>query len=74
VKLSELEKGDRAIIKKIDTDEALKGRLFSFGMARGSKLSVEIYSIAKQTVSVMVDDTLIGLRVSEAKQIEVEKI
>lgn len=74
MKLSDLEKGDRAIIKKVDTDEELKGRLVSFGIARGSELSVEIYSIAKQTVSIMVDDTLIGLRVSEAKQIEVEKI
>jgi len=74
MRLSELTKGDRAIIKKIDTSEALKERLTSFGVARGSELSIEMYSLAKQTVSILVDDTLIGLRVSEARQIEVEKI
>ena len=74
MKLSQLTKGDRAIIKKVDTDEALKGRLVSFGITRGSELSVEACSLAKQTISIMVDDTLIGLRVSEAKHIEVEKI
>jgi Fe2+ transport system protein FeoA len=74
MKLSQLTKGDRAIIKKIDTDESLKSRLISFGVARGSELSIEAYSLAKQTVSILVDDTLIGLRVSEARHIEVEKI
>jgi len=74
MKLSELKKGDRAIIQRVDTDEALKGRLISFGVARGSELTIEACSLAKQTVSILVDDTLIGLRVSEAKQIEVEKI
>ncbi|NEW61241.1 ferrous iron transport protein A [Sulfurovum sp. bin170] len=74
MKLSELKKGDRAIIKKIDTDESLKSRLVSFGVARGSELSIEAYSVGNQTVEILVDGTLIGLRRSEAVDIEVEKI
>ena len=74
MRLSDLTKGDRAIILKIDTDESLKQRLLSFGVARGSKFSIEACSIAKQTVEILVDGTLIGLRRSEAIDIEVEKI
>ena len=74
MKLSELHKGDRAIIKKIESSEDLKIRLASFGVVRGSELSVEACSIAKQTIEIMVDDTLIGLRGEEASKIEVEKL
>lgn len=74
MKLSELQKGDKAVIVKINTDESLKTRLVSFGVARGSQLSVEACSLGKQTMEIMVDDTLIGLRVDEAGKIEVEKM
>ena len=74
MKLSELHKGDRAMIKKIDSSEDLKIRLASFGVVKGVELSVEACSIGKQTMEIMVDDTLIGLRAKEAKEIEVEKL
>ncbi len=74
MKLSELQKGDRAMIKKIESSEDLKVRLASFGVVRGSELSVEACSIGKQTMEILVDDTLIGLRAEEAEKIEVEKI
>ena len=74
MKLSELRKGDKAVILKIRTEEALKTRLFSFGVARGSELLVEACSIAKQTMEVLVDGTLIGLRADEASLIEVERV
>jgi Fe2+ transport system protein FeoA len=74
MKLSDLHKGDSALIKKIETQEALKTRLASFGVVRGSKLTIEACSMGKQTMEILVDGTLIGLRGEEAKQIEVEKI
>ncbi|NOZ90441.1 MAG: ferrous iron transport protein A [Epsilonproteobacteria bacterium] len=74
MKLLELHKGDRALIKKVDTDEALKTRLASFGVVRGSELTVEACSIGKQTMEILVDGTLIGLRGEEAEKIEVEKL
>jgi len=74
MKLSELNRGDRALIKKIDTEESLKMRLASFAVVRGSELRVEACSIGKKTIEILVDDTLIGLRGEEAKKIEVEKL
>jgi ferrous iron transport protein A len=74
MKLSELKKGDRAIIIKIDTDEVLRQRLVSFGITRGSELSIEAFSIAKKTIEILVDNTLIGLRSTEASYIEVERL
>jgi Fe2+ transport system protein FeoA len=74
MKLSELLKGDQAVITKITTAEALRTRLFSFGVAKGSQISVEACSLKKQTIEIEVDGTLIGLRSDEAKEIEVEKI
>ncbi|HHC11476.1 MAG TPA: ferrous iron transport protein A [Campylobacterales bacterium] len=74
MKLSDLHKNDSALIKQIDTNEALKTRLASFGVVRGSELTIEACSMGKQTMEILVDGTLIGLRGEEAKQIEVEKI
>jgi len=74
MKLSDLHKNDKALIVNIGRDEALKSRLFSFGIARGTKISIEACSLGRQTVEIMADDTLIGLRMSEAENIEVEKI
>ena len=74
MKLSELKKGDSAKITAINAVEDLKRRLRSFGVVKGSELSVETYSLAKKTIEIMVDDTLIGLRSKEADKIEVEKI
>jgi len=74
MKLSELKKGDRATIVAIRASEDLKRRLNSFGVVRGSQLVVEAYAPAHSTIEIMVDDTLIGLRASEAEHIEVEPI
>lgn len=74
MKLSELSMGDRAIIQKIDTDIELRSRLYSFGVGRGSELFVEACSIGRQTIGIIVDDTLIGLRSEEAKGIVVVKL
>jgi len=74
MKLSELNKGDSATILAIDATEDLKQRLRSFGVIKGSQLRVETYSLAKKTIEIMVDETLIGLRSKEADKIEVEKI
>ena len=74
MKLSELKKGEEALIVKIDTDDSLRDRLFSFGISKGSQLYIENCSLAKQTISVEVEGTKVGLRVSEASQIEVERV
>jgi Fe2+ transport system protein FeoA len=74
MKLSELKKEDTATIIAIDAAKDLRKRLGSFGIVKGSRLSVEAYSLANKTMEIVIDDTLVGLRVSEAENIEVEKI
>ena len=71
MKLSELQQGDKAIIQTISSNEELKSRLYSFGVARGSELYVEACSIGKHNLAIVVNDTVIGLRSSEASQIMV---
>lgn len=73
MKLSELTKGDHAVITSVATTKSLRTRLFSFGVGKGSELSVEACSITKKTMEIEVEGTLIGLRTEEAKEIEVEK-
>ncbi len=74
MRLTELTKGDKAQIIKIDANKALKDRFNSFGVMRGEELLVKGCSLAKQTMEIEVGSTLIALRRDEAQKIEVEKI
>ena len=74
MKLSELTKGDRAEIIKINADKALRDRFNSFGVMRGEELLVKGCSLAKQTMEIEVGSTLIAVRADEANKIEVNKI
>ncbi len=72
--LSDLHKGDKAEIVKINADKALKDRLTSFGVMRGETLLIKGCSIAKQTMEIEIGSTLIALRADEAGKIEIEQI
>ena len=74
MRLSELKRGQKGVIKNILADPELKQRLYSFGVIRGEELEVKGYSLAKQTIEIDIDGTLIALRKEEADKIEVEKI
>jgi len=69
--LAQLKKGNRAEIINISADKALKDRLTSFGVMRGEELLIKGCSLAKQTIEIEVDSTLIALRKDEAAKIEV---
>jgi ferrous iron transport protein A len=71
--LTELYKGDRAMIRRIQADPELRQRLHSFGVIPGEMLEVKGCSLARQTMEIDVDGTLIALRKEEAEKIEVEK-
>ncbi len=74
MKLSEMKKGEKALIKDITADTELKNRLLSFGIGRGEELEVKGCSLAKQTIEIDIDGTLIALRKEEADRIQVEPI
>ena len=71
--LTELKKGQSATIVKIDASQALKDRLKSMGVSKGEMLTVRGCSLAKQTMEIEIEGTLVALRADEAKKIEVEK-
>ena len=72
--LSDLRKGMKAEIVKIEADKALRDRLTSFGVMRGEILLVKGCSLAKQTMEIEVGSTLIALRADEAGKIAVEQV
>ncbi len=71
MQLSELQKGDMAIIKKIEGDSSLKQRLSAFGVLRGTEIIVEAFSLKKKTIEIKVNRSHIALRLDEAEKIEV---
>ena len=70
--LVELKKGQSATILKIHAQQALKERLNSLGIYKGEKLTVRGCSLAKQTIEIDIEGTLIALRADEARKIEVD--
>ncbi len=72
--LANLPKNIEAKIKKVDCSNDLKQRFYSFGIIKGATVFVEAISLAKNTIEINVEDTSIGIRVEEAKTIEVETI
>ncbi len=71
--LDKLNKGESALILKVNASQALKARLNSFGITKDAKIYLQEVTLAKNTLEVCVDKTKIALRISEASQIEVEK-
>ena len=74
MKLSDCNKGQIALIKKIESNEELKQRFYSFGIIQGVKVIIGEISLAKNTLTIDVNGTQIALRVEEAKQISVELV
>ena len=72
--LIELKKHQKAIVNSLQASSALKQRLFSLGIVKGAEIEVVDCSLSKSTIKVKVGNTLVALRDSEAKQIEVEAI
>jgi len=74
MKLSDLKKGQNAIITNLGCEIELKQRFYSFGINKNSTIAVENISFSKNTIEINVEDTFIALRMEEAKCIEVEII
>lgn len=73
--LSDLRKGNRAEVVRIEADKPLKDRLRSLGVVRGESLYISGCSLAKQTIEIEVGgSTHIALRAVEASKIEVIQI
>jgi len=73
LKLTELKKNQKAVIKSINASPELKQRLLSLGIVKGAEIRVVDCSLGKSTIEVEVGNTLVALRNSEAELIEVEQ-
>ncbi len=73
MRLSELEKGDRGTILRVDAKKSLKHRLYSFGIYKGAKFEVRAYSLGKKTIELQVGNSMVALRIDEADMIDIEK-
>ncbi|MCH9814433.1 MAG: ferrous iron transport protein A [Epsilonproteobacteria bacterium] len=71
--LSELRKGDRGTILKINAGRELKSRLTSFGIYKGATFEIKACSLARNTLELEVGNSLVALRRGEVEKIEVEK-
>jgi Fe2+ transport system protein FeoA len=72
--LHELNEKEEAIIVSINCDSDLNQRFYSFGIVKGVNICIENISLAKNTMEINVEDTFIGIRIEEAKGIEVKQI
>lgn len=72
--LSELMQNEKAIIPHIYANKELKHRFHSFGIMKNQRLELMQCSLAKQTIEILIDATLVALRIEEAEKIEIEKI
>jgi ferrous iron transport protein A len=72
MRLDELQNGQKAKIISIDASKTLRDRLYSFGILPNETVEIKAHAIAKQTIEIDVDNTLIALRADEAHKIEVE--
>jgi Fe2+ transport system protein FeoA len=72
--LTELKTGNSATILKIHAENSLRNRLNSLGIIKGEVVEMKRYSMAKQTIEIEVNHTLIALRREEATKIEIEAI
>lgn len=70
--LDKLKLNEKAIITSINCDNALKNRLYSFGIIKGSILKVVAFTITKSTIEIKINQTKVALRLSEASKIEVK--
>lgn len=72
--LSDLKKGECAKIVSVESDSILKSRFNSFGIVKGSTISILEQTLSKNTIEVKIQNSKIAIRISEAQTIKVEKI
>ncbi len=72
--LNQLKKEQEAMIIDIDSDKPLRDRLNSFGIVKGETVTLKRVSLAKQTIEIEVNSTLVVLRADEAEKIRVQTL
>lgn len=74
VKLSDLKIGESSIVKKINSCEDVKVRLYDMGLIEGTKIQLILVSPSKKIKAYSFRNTLIALRDIDSKNIIVGDI
>ncbi len=72
--LSDLKVGDKAIIKKMVTNENIKRRLLDLGLIEGTKIECVLKSFCNDPLAYIIRGAVIAIRKSDSSNIEVELI
>lgn len=72
--LSACTKGGKATVAKINATGALKQRLISFGLMKGSEITMLECGLTKSTFEIKIGSVNIALRREEAELIEVTNV
>ncbi len=73
-KLSELKKGEKAVIVNVNLNGLTRRRLYDLGFIPGTIIQVAFESPLGDPVAYFIKDTLIALRRNESENIDVELI
>lgn len=70
--LDQLKLKEKALIISVNSDDILKNRLYSFGITKGTLITMEESTLTKSTINIRINQSKIALRLNEAKKIEVK--
>ncbi len=70
--LDKLNIGDKAVIQAVNCENELRNRFYSFGMVKGSIVTVEEITLARNTMEIRIKNTKVAIRFSEAAKIDIE--
>jgi len=74
VTLADLLPGESGIIQVVNTEDLLRQRLFDLGLVPGTRIQARFFAPKGDPVAFMVRGTLLALRLSTAKRVEVRPL
>lgn len=72
--LSDINIGDKVIIKKINSKENIKRRLLDIGLIEGTQVECVLKSIFKDPLAYLIRGAVIAIRKEDSKDILVELV
>ncbi|TLD85167.1 hypothetical protein LS70_001045 [Helicobacter sp. MIT 11-5569] len=71
--INSLKDGEYGVIARIDANEKMRERLFSFGLVKSSHIKRVKSSLGGSTILVEIDRSCVALRAEEAESIIIQK-
>ncbi len=72
--LCDMKVGDKAIVKKVQTNDSIKRRLLDIGLIEGTKIECLLKSPLNDPTAYLIRGAIIAIRKDDCKDIEVDII